>query len=329
MRTLISCLLAVTSALAWGVRGHREMNRAVVEALAGTELRFLLTQKDWIVYLGPIPDSYRGLGEPFLKIFEDPNHGWFLEQSPELMSHPPRSRYEFVIDLYEQHQKTNDRLTNVRWTGTMPYAAIEHYERIKSAFRRLRVVPRAFKEDTRFLEQEAATYIGLLGHYLADGSQPLHITVHHDGWQGNNPKDILSDPRIHGRMESQFVELIELKSADLAPRIGKPVVYEDPFQAVVDHYLKAGRFTETVYQIDKSGGWTDKGNQQARDLVERQLAEGAEVMRNLIYTAWVKSGQSGAPSRSSPNDPQNTANPLSPGNPLYNPKTGSAPAGKP
>jgi hypothetical protein len=56
---------------------------------------------------------------------------------------------------------------------------------------------------------------------------------------------------------------------------------------------------------------------------------GAEVMRNLIYAAWVKSGEPAPPSRSSPNDPQNTANPLSPGNPLYNPKTGSAPAGKP
>ena len=52
-------------------------------------------------------------------------------------------------------------------------------------------------------------------------------------------------------------------------------------------------------------------------------------MRNLIYTAWVKSGEPAPPSRFSPNDPQNTANPLSPGNPLYNPKTGSAPAGKP
>ena len=138
MRTLLCTLLAVSCTFAWGVRGHHEMNRAVVEALSDTELQFLLAQKDWIVYLGPIPDSYRTTAEPFLKIFEDPNHGWFLEQSRDLMSQPPRSRYEFVVELYERYQQNKDKLTNVRWTGTMPYAAVEQYERIKTAFRRLR-----------------------------------------------------------------------------------------------------------------------------------------------------------------------------------------------
>src|SRR5207247_6359021 len=154
MRTLLCGLLIISSAFAWGARGHHELNRAAVEALEGSELQFLLAQKDWIVYLGPIPDSYRTNAEPFLKILEDPNHGWFLEQSRDLMTHPPRSRYEFVIQLYEQYQQSKDKLTNVRWTGTMPYAAVEHYERIGAAFRRLREA-RAQKLDTRFVEQEA------------------------------------------------------------------------------------------------------------------------------------------------------------------------------
>jgi hypothetical protein len=328
MRIILCGLLSAFCAFAWGVRGHRELNRAVVEALADTDVQFLLAQKDWIVYLAPIPDSYRGTAEPFLKILEDPNHAWFREQSPDLMSNPPRSRYEFVIDLYDRHRQSGDKLTNVRWTGTIPYAAVEEYERVKSAFRRLRKA-RAEKEDTRFLEQEAATYIGLLGHYIADGSQPLHMSIHHDGWQGANPKGYTTEPRIHGRMESQFVDLIELKSADLTPRIGKPVVYDDPFQAVLDHFLKAGELTETIYQIDLAGGWTDKQNPQARDLVVQQLAAGAEVMRNLIYTAWMKSAPAPASGQATgANDSRNAANPLSPANPLYNPKTGSAPAAK-
>ena len=98
---------------------------------------------------------------------------------------------------------------------------------------------------------------------------------------------------------------------------------------MLDHYLKASRLTETVYRIDQAGGWTDKQNQQARDLVLQQLAGGAEVMRNLIYTAWIKSVPAPAPDqRTNPNDARNTANPLSPAIPLYNPKTGSAPAAK-
>jgi hypothetical protein len=164
---------------------------------------------------------------------------------------------------------------------------------------------------------------------MADGSQPLHISVHHDGWQGDNPKGYTTDPRIHGRMETQFVDLIEVNSTDLTPRIGKSIVYEDPFQAIVDHYMKAGRLTETVYEIDKAGGWTDKQNTAARELVYGQLAGGAEIMRNLIYTAWVKSAETPRPFQGEgPNSPRNTANPISPENPRYNPKTGSAPATK-
>jgi hypothetical protein len=46
---LLCSLVTAGCAFAWGVRGHYEMNRAVVEALADRELKFLLAQKDWIV----------------------------------------------------------------------------------------------------------------------------------------------------------------------------------------------------------------------------------------------------------------------------------------
>ena len=323
---LLVPVVASTPALGWGVRGHTELNRAAIETLEGPDLQFLLGHKEWIAYLSIIPDTYRGTQEPFLKIFEDPNHGWFLEQSQALMTAPPRSRYEFALDLYDHQRQSQDKLTNIRWTGTMPYAAVEHYERMKAAFRRLRLA-RENRDDTRFVEQEIATYIGLLGHYTGDGSQPLHISIHHDGWQGENPRGYTTDPRIHGRMESQFVDLVQVKAADLKPRIGKPVVYDDPFDAIVAHYLKAGRLTEQVYEIDRQGGWTNKENQAARELVLTQLAGGAELLRNLVHTAWVKSGQAGRAGGGA-NDPRNAGNPLSPQHPLYNPKTGSAPAAK-
>jgi hypothetical protein len=38
--------------------------------------------------------------------------------------------------------------------------------------------------DTRFTENDLAFYMGWLGHYIGDGSQPLHVTIHGDGWKG-------------------------------------------------------------------------------------------------------------------------------------------------
>jgi len=52
--------------------------------------------------------------------------------------------------------------------------------------------------------------------------------------------------------------------------------------------------------------------------VRSQLAKAAALLRDLTYTAWVKSGEP-APR------PGTMPNPNSPVNPRYNPATGSAP----
>jgi hypothetical protein len=57
---------------------------------------------------------------------------------------------------------------------------------------------RAEGKDTAFLEQTCAFYVAWMRHYIGDGSQPLHDTIHHDGWQGPNPKGVYTeskDPR--------------------------------------------------------------------------------------------------------------------------------------
>jgi hypothetical protein len=59
-------------------------------------------------------------------------------------------------------------------------------------------------------------------------AQPLLDSIHHDGWQGPNPKHYTTDPRIHGRFESAFVELIQLSDTDLLPIMGKQKVLDDP-----------------------------------------------------------------------------------------------------
>ena len=54
-------------------------------------------------------------------------------------------------------------------------------------------------------------------HYIADAAMPLHNSKHHDGWEGDNPKNYTRDTEIHGRFESQYVDLIQVSEADLLP----------------------------------------------------------------------------------------------------------------
>lgn len=330
LQKLTALALVVLLHGAWGVRGHQVSNRVAIVSLPADAPAFLQSQVDWIAATGPLPDSWRGLSEPYSKLFEDPNHGWFKEQFSFLKT-IPRSRYEFTIALYDEYLRIKDKdqeraaLTNVRWTGTLPYAAMENYDRMKSAFRVWRQM-KAAKQDTTFIERDIAFYIGWTGHYTADGAQPLHDTIHHDGWLGANPKGYTTDPRIHGRFETQFVELIELADGDLKPFVTGAKVLEDPFAAVVAHLDDAYSHMEEVYQMDKRSAFTDKTDKPARELVYKQLAKSSSLLRDLTWTAWVESGKPlpgpGAPGA---NDPRNNGNPISPKNPLYNPMTGTAP----
>ncbi|MEZ5416262.1 MAG: hypothetical protein R2708_02830 [Vicinamibacterales bacterium] len=325
---LLSTLLAVTLLAAdvpvgaWGVRAHTWINRVAVRTLPADGPVFLKAHEDWIAYLSVIPDAWRRPSEPFLKMLEDPNHGWFKEQFA-FMTEIPRSRYEFVVKLYDEHRRLAAAgdpaaaLTNVRWTGTMAYAAVEGFERMVTGMRSYRDLQKR-GQDTRFAELEVAYAMGWTGHYTADGAQPLHDTVHHDGWQGANPLGFTTDPRVHGVFETRFVDLMHLEGGDIEPRVGPARVLADPFTAIVEHLDEAGRHTEQVYRLEKAGALADATNADARALVVQQTARGAALLRDLAHTAWIRSGE---PPVSDPG-----GNPIVPAHPRYNPATGSAPA---
>ena len=312
---------------AWGARGHQAANRAAVKSIPPDGPVFLKEYEDWIAKTGPLPDSWRGVSEPYSKIFEDPNHGWFKEQF-SFLTVIPRSRYEFVLALYDEYLRIKDKdpdraaLTNVRWTGTLPYAAMENFDRMKAAMRSYRALlaqnDDAARGDARYLAQDIAFYLGWLGHYTADGAQPLHDTVHHDGWQGDNPHDYTRDPRIHGRFESQFVDAIGLTDGDLLPQIGKARRLDDPFAAILRHLDDASTHVEEIYIMDKRGAFANPKDAEAGTLVKTQLAKAAALLRDLAYTAWLQSAAA---------VPRVDAaeNPISRSNPHYNPATGSAP----
>jgi hypothetical protein len=330
IRLLFIALAAIATG-AWGTRGHECANRAAMKSLPDDGPVFLRQYEDWIARTGPIPDSWRGPSEPYSKIFEDPNHGWFQEEFA-FLGQIPRSRYEFVLRLYDEYLRIRDKdperaaRMNVRWTGTLPYAAMENYDRIKSAMRLYRALAAEHTPESelkaRYLAQDIAFYVGWLGHYTADGAQPLHDSIHHDGWQGPNPKQYTTDPRIHGRFESSFVDLIQLGDTDLLPVMGKSRVLEDPFAAVLAHLDDAYSHMEEVYQLDKAGAFSDKANASAAALVRTQLAKAAALLRDLTYTAWIESA------RSTPRGDA-LSNPISTANPRYNPETGTAPPGPP
>jgi hypothetical protein len=320
---LLAMICLPQAAYPWGGRAHSVIDRTAVDTLPEDGPVFLKKYADYIAGSASIPDTWRGASEPFSKIEEDPNHGWFREQFA-FMKVIPRSRYEFVLELYRENLRIRKsepeeaKRMNVRWTGTLPYAAAEVYGHMVADMRLLRR-ERAAGRDTAFLEQTCAFYVAWMGHYIGDGAQPLHDTIHHDGWQGPDPKGYTRDPKIHGRFESAYVDTIGLTEQDITPLIGKPGHLQgDVFELILGHLDEAGSSVEAIYQMDKRGAFADAHDTEAREMVYSRTAAGARMLRDLVYRAWLESAL--PPSFEKPG-------PIDQNHPHYNPETGSAPAG--
>jgi hypothetical protein len=309
------------TAHAWGGTAHAVIDRAAIEAIPDDGPTFLRKYADYIAASASLPDSWRGDSENFSKMEEDPNHGWFREQFTFLRP-IPRSRYEYVLALYKHYEKIKDsdpltaQRTNVRWTGTLPYAAIEAYDRLVVCMRYIRKA-QVEGGDPSIPEQHCAFQAIRLGHYIGDGAQPLHDSVNSDGWRGDNPKDYTTNRTIHGRFESQFVDGMALTVGDIAPRIGAPGHRTgDMFDAVLAFLNEAGDKMESVYKLEKRDGFANYADKDVRALVYERTAAGASMLRDMFCRAWAESAA--PPAKVDPS-------PLDFGNPKFNPETGSAP----
>jgi hypothetical protein len=337
------CVAGIQPLGAWGFRGHTVANLAAVESI-GDGPAFLKAYKAYIAHLGPIPDTWRSVSEPYLRISEDPNHGWYTE-SFDFMKEIPRSRTEFTLRVYDEYLRVSKsdperaKLLNIRYTGLQAYSMMEGYERMKAGMRlyrlasgegitsRYRDIARMYtnispslKDSREFLARDVAFYMGWLGHYIADAAMPLHNSKHHDGWVGENPTGYTRDPEIHSRFESAYVDLIAVTEADVLPFVGKNARHlDDPWTAILDHMIQARDSAEDIYRLDLRGAFQDPKDAEAKKLVYTRLASGATFLRDLAYTAWIESAKADAAVKDSdiPSNPQN---------PLYNPATGSAPA---
>jgi hypothetical protein len=65
----------------------------------------------------------------------------------------------------------------------------------------------------------------------------------------------------------------------------------DTFDGYMAYLRHTSTYVEKVYQLEKAGGFTGAGTPESREFTAERLAAGASMLRDMIYTAWVASGQ--------------------------------------
>jgi hypothetical protein len=297
-------ILATPVAHAWGRDGHMLINKLAAENLP-TDVPYFLRNPngvDVIEWMGPEPDRWKQRdAEPELVVTQSPDHFFDYEwgiygATPCASGTPdcidgynfPRKRYDFIRNLsaaLPQHPE----IKTFETVGFQPWQVEEVWERLKSDFREYRKLTAA-NGNTAPVQLAILFDAGWLGHYVGDGSQPLHNTIQYNGWTGPNPHHYTTEHKIHAQFESIFVSA-DIKPADVAPLVAaaQPTVIDDEWTQYWNYLHHSNSLVEKVYQLEKDGGFNEAGTPEAKAFTEERLAAGAIELRDLINSAWVHS----------------------------------------
>ena len=277
-------LLQPAAAHAWGNEGHRMINRLAASSLPADVPAFMRSAAaiNEIEYLGPEPDRWRSPAEPELVAAQALEHFIDLELA-DALGPLPHKRLDFEAKVFAANQRPEK-------IGLQPWQTTEVWERLKAAMREYRHL-QAAKQDTQPVEQAILFYAGWLGHYVGDGSQPLHTTIQYNGWTGPNPNGYTTEHKIHWQFEGPFVGA-NLHEAEVKAKMSAPqALTGDIFDDYVCYLRHSSTYVEKVYQLDKTGGFIGAGTPESRDFTAERLAAGASMLRDMIYTAWIESGK--------------------------------------
>jgi hypothetical protein len=260
------------------------VNRLAAETLPASVPAFLRSEAavKEIEYLGPEPDRWRSRAEPELGAAQAPEH--FIDLEPaDALGPLPRNRLDFEAKVFASGQRPEK-------IGLQPWETNEVWERLKAALREYRALS-ASGQDTHSVEQVVIFYAGWLGHYVGDGSQPLHTTIQYNGWTGPNPNGYTTEHQIHWQFEGPFVAANEHEPEVRAKMTEAKAIDGEIFDSYVAYLRHTKSYVEKVYQLDKAGGFAGAGSPESREFTAERLAAGASMLRDMIYTAWLESAK--------------------------------------
>lgn len=280
-----------TAAARWGDHGHRLAAAAAAEALPREMPAFFREAAPQLTWLDPDPDRWRDVDEtrldPALNGANAPDHYVDLEwTTPGSLLAP--NRYAYLDSLRAAGQ--------TQLPGFLSFRIVELTQRLRAQFRAWRAMPDG--PERRFLEQRIVNDAGILGHFVTDGANPHHTTIHNNGWRGPNPDGFATDVRMHARFESIFVQA-RITAPDVTRRMTAPARAFPELREATLAYLRASHAElRTLYGLDKQEAFGAETQGQAhRDFAADRLAAGATMLRDLWWTAWATSERAAAPPR--------------------------------
>jgi hypothetical protein len=313
--SLAAALLVVPALSAWDYEGHRIVNQLALAGLPAEFPAFVRTpvNAERIAFLSGEADRWKNGTELPLRHSNGMDHYFDLEELDwaglELSAISPL-RYEFALQFAAGRAAHLARFPAIdpahnadhsrEWPGFLPWTIAEYFDKLKSAFSYLKTFEQAggTPEEIANAQANVVYLMGVMGHFVGDGAQPLHGTVHHNGWVGDNPQGFTTSPQFHAWIDGGFLAKAGIRFTDLSTQVRPGHVLDttlkpgerDAVFAVVLGYLRTqnGRVAP-LYELEKQGKLKADGSPGGFDgkpFIEEQLLRGGEMLSSIWLTAW-------------------------------------------
>jgi hypothetical protein len=299
------------AARAWDYEGHRVISQLALGALPADFPAFVRSPaaQERIAFLSGEADRWRNVPEelPFSHV-NGPDHYLDMEELDLYgldAATLPVFRYDFAAKLALARAARPERFPPIdparnrdhtrELIGFLPWTIAEYCGKLKSGFSYLKALQEGgTPEEIANAEQNIIYVMGVMAHFVGDSTQPLHTTIHHHGWVGENPHGYATDRNIHQWIDGDYFRKtgglkLETMKGKIRPAqvVATPAKPEDLFTSIMAHLVEVHQQLEPLYQLYKDGKLTgsDEKGMEGKAFLEGQLVKGGQLLGNLWCSA--------------------------------------------
>jgi len=321
MRKFLSlCLAAAVTfgtasrTFAWDYEGHRTVNQLALASLPTDFPAFVRTAeaRERIAFLAGEPDRWRNTPDLALRHINSPDHFIDLEHLVEAgisLSQLNEFRYSFTVqlataraahpDLFPAIDPEKNKDQTRELIGFLPWSITECYSKLKSQFSYLKAYEEnGIPEEIANAQANIIYVMGVMGHYVGDGAQPLHTTKHYNGWIGANPHGYTTARTFHGWIDGGFLIktgglsvtalTLRLKPATILPPPKNAGSRDAMFINALNYLAEQHTKLEPLYDLEKNGKLNadSPAATEGRAFLENQLLTAGNMLGSIWLTAW-------------------------------------------
>ncbi|HTR61326.1 MAG TPA: zinc dependent phospholipase C family protein [Candidatus Binataceae bacterium] len=261
--------LLAAPAYAWDSTTHRLITRLAINALPASPLKTALLRNERLVEKHSV--------EPDFLLKERYGHAEEIRHYIDLEVFNPNPQAALSTldpDLATERRQVGE--LKLQTAGTLPWTIEDTAQRLAAALR---------SSDCSEILGEA----GYLSHYVGDASQPLHSTIHHDGYR--------RDRGIHARVEKAV--------DDSASSIAAPAAKEVQLQTItavwptaIDEIRTANLLVNELIEADRKARRISREGpaydsalfEAAGPMLTLQVARAASALASIWLYEWKSAG---------------------------------------